>query len=73
MAGAAAVKLGDPLDHETDLGPMVDAAAAARAQRGGLGPVSAQVAAGAPHAKHLARVRLPCSSMTARLPARQSG
>jgi glyceraldehyde-3-phosphate dehydrogenase (NADP+) len=33
VAGAAKLKLGDPLDPETDLGPMVDATAAARAQR----------------------------------------
>jgi glyceraldehyde-3-phosphate dehydrogenase (NADP+) len=33
VAGAAAVKVGDPLDPETELGPMVDAAAAERTQR----------------------------------------
>jgi glyceraldehyde-3-phosphate dehydrogenase (NADP+) len=33
VAGAAKLKLGDPLDPETDLGPMVDATAAARTQR----------------------------------------
>jgi glyceraldehyde-3-phosphate dehydrogenase (NADP+) len=33
VAGAAALKVGDPLDPETDLGPMVDAAAADRTQR----------------------------------------
>jgi acyl-CoA reductase-like NAD-dependent aldehyde dehydrogenase len=32
-AGAAALKMGDPLDPTTDLGPMVDAAAASRTQR----------------------------------------
>jgi len=33
VAGAASLKLGDPLDPQTDLGPMVDTAAAARTQR----------------------------------------
>jgi acyl-CoA reductase-like NAD-dependent aldehyde dehydrogenase len=33
VAGAASLKLGDPLDPQTDLGPMVDVAAAARTQR----------------------------------------
>jgi acyl-CoA reductase-like NAD-dependent aldehyde dehydrogenase len=33
VAGAAKLKLGDPLDPETDLGPMVDATAAGRTQR----------------------------------------
>ena len=33
VAGAAALRLGDPLDPQTDLGPMVDAAAASRTQR----------------------------------------
>jgi glyceraldehyde-3-phosphate dehydrogenase (NADP+) len=33
VAGAAALRMGDPLDPETDLGPMVDAAAASRTQR----------------------------------------
>ena len=33
LAGAAALKLGDPLDPQTDIGPMVDAAAASRTQR----------------------------------------
>jgi glyceraldehyde-3-phosphate dehydrogenase (NADP+) len=33
VAGAAALRVGDPLDPETDLGPMVDAAAASRTQR----------------------------------------
>jgi acyl-CoA reductase-like NAD-dependent aldehyde dehydrogenase len=33
VAGAAALKLGDPLDPQTDLGPMVDATAAGRTQR----------------------------------------
>ncbi|MEW5991028.1 MAG: aldehyde dehydrogenase family protein [Chloroflexota bacterium] len=33
LAGVAALKLGDPLDPATDLGPMVDAAAAARTGR----------------------------------------
>jgi glyceraldehyde-3-phosphate dehydrogenase (NADP+) len=33
LAGAAALKLGDPLDPQTDVGPMVDATAAARTQR----------------------------------------
>jgi acyl-CoA reductase-like NAD-dependent aldehyde dehydrogenase len=33
VAGAAALKLGDPLDPATDLGPMVDATAAGRTQR----------------------------------------
>ena len=32
-AGAAALKMGDPLDPMTDLGPMVDATAASRTQR----------------------------------------
>ena len=32
-AAAAALKLGDPLDPQTDVGPMVDAAAASRTQR----------------------------------------
>jgi glyceraldehyde-3-phosphate dehydrogenase (NADP+) len=32
-AGAAALKLGDPLDPQTDVGPMVDAAAVSRTQR----------------------------------------
>ena len=31
--GARGIKLGDPLDPQTDMGPMVDAAAAARTQR----------------------------------------
>jgi len=33
IAGARALKVGDPLDPTTDLGPMVDANAAARTQR----------------------------------------
>jgi glyceraldehyde-3-phosphate dehydrogenase (NADP+) len=33
VAGAAALKVGDPLDMTTDLGPMVDEAAATRTQR----------------------------------------
>ena len=33
VAGSAVLKVGDPLDAETDLGPMVDANAAARTQR----------------------------------------
>jgi glyceraldehyde-3-phosphate dehydrogenase (NADP+) len=33
LAGAAALKVGDPLDPATDLGPMVDRAAAERTQR----------------------------------------
>ncbi|HSL32014.1 MAG TPA: aldehyde dehydrogenase family protein [Candidatus Limnocylindrales bacterium] len=33
VAGAGALRLGDPLDPATDVGPMVDAAAAARTQR----------------------------------------
>jgi glyceraldehyde-3-phosphate dehydrogenase (NADP+) len=33
VAGAAALKVGDPLDPATDLGPMVDATAAGRTQR----------------------------------------
>ena len=33
VEGARKLKLGDPADPETDLGPMVDAAAAARTQR----------------------------------------
>jgi glyceraldehyde-3-phosphate dehydrogenase (NADP+) len=33
LAGAAALKLGDPLDAQTDIGPMVDAHAAERTQR----------------------------------------
>ncbi len=33
LAGAAALKVGDPLDPSTDLGPMVDRAAAERTQR----------------------------------------
>jgi acyl-CoA reductase-like NAD-dependent aldehyde dehydrogenase len=33
LAGARALKLGDPLDPATDLGPMVDANAAGRTQR----------------------------------------
>jgi glyceraldehyde-3-phosphate dehydrogenase (NADP+) len=33
VAGAAALKVGDPLDPTTDLGPMVDATAAGRTQR----------------------------------------
>ena len=33
VAGARALKVGDPLDPATDLGPMVDAHAAARTQR----------------------------------------
>ncbi len=33
VAGAAALKMGDPLDPATDLGPMVDATAAGRTQR----------------------------------------
>ena len=33
VAGAAALKVGDPLDPTTDLGPMVDSTAAARTQR----------------------------------------
>jgi glyceraldehyde-3-phosphate dehydrogenase (NADP+) len=33
VAGAAALRLGDPLDATTDLGPMVDGAAATRTQR----------------------------------------
>jgi acyl-CoA reductase-like NAD-dependent aldehyde dehydrogenase len=32
-AGARALKVGDPLDPQTDLGPMVDSAAASRTQR----------------------------------------
>ena len=33
VAGARALKVGDPLDPTTDLGPMVDATAAGRTQR----------------------------------------
>ena len=33
MAGARALKLGDPLDPTTDVGPMVDSTAAGRTQR----------------------------------------
>jgi glyceraldehyde-3-phosphate dehydrogenase (NADP+) len=33
LAGAAALKIGDPLDPATDVGPMVDPSAAARTQR----------------------------------------
>jgi len=33
LAGVAALRVGDPADPSTDLGPMVDAAAAARTQR----------------------------------------
>jgi glyceraldehyde-3-phosphate dehydrogenase (NADP+) len=33
VEGAKALRLGDPLDPQTDVGPMVDAAAAARTQR----------------------------------------
>jgi glyceraldehyde-3-phosphate dehydrogenase (NADP+) len=33
VAGASTLKLGDPLDPATDVGPMVDAAAAGRTQR----------------------------------------
>ena len=33
VAGARALKVGDPLDATTDVGPMVDASAAARTQR----------------------------------------
>ncbi len=33
VAGAATLKMGDPLDPATDLGPMVDATAAGRTQR----------------------------------------
>jgi len=33
VAGAKALKVGDPLDPETDVGPMVDGAAASRTQR----------------------------------------
>jgi acyl-CoA reductase-like NAD-dependent aldehyde dehydrogenase len=33
VAGARALKVGDPLDPETDLGPMVDEAAARRTER----------------------------------------
>jgi glyceraldehyde-3-phosphate dehydrogenase (NADP+) len=33
VAGAAALRVGDPFDPETDLGPMVDGAAAARTER----------------------------------------
>ena len=33
LAGAQALKLGDPLDPQTDVGPMVDANAASRTQR----------------------------------------
>jgi glyceraldehyde-3-phosphate dehydrogenase (NADP+) len=33
VAGAKAIRSGDPLDPETELGPMVDGAAASRAQR----------------------------------------
>jgi glyceraldehyde-3-phosphate dehydrogenase (NADP+) len=33
VAGAGALKVGDPLDPSTDLGPMVDATAAGRTQR----------------------------------------
>jgi acyl-CoA reductase-like NAD-dependent aldehyde dehydrogenase len=33
VAGAGGLRLGDPLDPATDVGPMVDAAAAARTQR----------------------------------------
>jgi glyceraldehyde-3-phosphate dehydrogenase (NADP+) len=33
VVGARAIKVGDPLDPETEMGPMVDGAAAARTQR----------------------------------------
>jgi acyl-CoA reductase-like NAD-dependent aldehyde dehydrogenase len=45
-AGARALKVGDPLDPQTDLGPMVDKAAASRTQRWvdeAVAPAEAQV------------------------------
>ena len=81
VAGAAALKLGDPLDQATDLGPMVDAqrgrpdpALGRRGRRdGGRGPRSAARADGTFFAPTvLADVPLRRQGLLARRPSRRS-
>ena len=59
-AAAAKLRLGDPLDPETDIGPMVDAAAVERTERWVAAAVAASVTLGAARIERRARrVALP--------------